>query len=359
VIYGVIMAGGKGERFWPLSSESRPKQLLAITSDRNMLQVTIDRISKMIPVNQMVIVAGGNIRDAILKKCERVKPENILVEPFGRNTCLAVAYAAIHLRKKDPDAVMVVLSADHLIEPADKLIHVMKVGTKLAAKENRLITIGIVPTRAETGYGYIEFGPELWNIDDISVYEVSSFKEKPRPTVAQQYYYDRKHLWNSGMFIWSVKVFLEALQQYMPEMYELLIEYAEHIGKPDEEAARDRLYEEGEAVSIDVALLEQAGNVVTLRGDFVWDDVGSWMSLQRFMDTDKWNNVVVGPSMTLNTYESTIYNDGNGLIAAIGVSDMVIAKSGDVVLVAHKTQMDSLKELLASMAADDKLKKYL
>jgi mannose-1-phosphate guanylyltransferase len=235
----------------------------------------------------------------------------------------------------------------------------MKVGTKLAAKENRLITIGIVPTRAETGYGYIEFGPELWNIDDISVYEVSSFKEKPRPTVAQQYYYDRKHLWNSGMFIWSVKVFLEALQQYMPEMYELLIEYAEHIGKPDEEAARDRLYEEGEAVSIDVALLEQAGNVVTLRGDFVWDDVGSWMSLQRFMDTDKWNNVVVGPSMTLNTYESTIYNDGNGLIAAIGVSDMVIAKSGDVVLVAHKTQMDSLKELLASMAADDKLKKYL
>jgi len=359
MIYGVIMAGGKGERFWPLSSESRPKQLLSITSKRNMLQVTLDRIEEFIPIERTLIVSGENIKDAILEKCEKVTDANILTEPFGRNTCLAVGYAAVHLHKKKPDAVMVVLSADHLIEPANKLVKIIKVGTAIAAKENKLITIGIVPTRAETGYGYIEIGEQHREIDDVSIYTVSAFKEKPRPTVAQQYYYGGKHLWNSGMFIWSVKAILNALEQYMPEMYEALIEYQQQIGTDSEEKARRELYEEAEAVSIDIAVMEQADNVITLRGDFVWDDVGSWMSLQRFMDKDKENNVVVGSAVTLNTYESTIYNDGNGLIAALGISDVVIARAGEVVMVAHKTQLDNIKNLMSKMSEDDDLKKYL
>jgi len=288
-----------------------------------------------------------------------VTDANILTEPFGRNTCLAVGYAAVHLHKKKPDAVMVVLSADHLIEPANKLVKIIKVGTAIAAKENKLITIGIVPTRAETGYGYIEIGEQHREIDDVSIYTVSAFKEKPRPTVAQQYYYGGKHLWNSGMFIWSVKAILNALEQYMPEMYEALIEYQQQIGTDSEEKARRELYEEAEAVSIDIAVMEQADNVITLRGDFVWDDVGSWMSLQRFMDKDKENNVVVGSAVTLNTYESTIYNDGNGLIAALGISDVVIARAGEVVMVAHKTQLDNIKNLMSKMSEDDDLKKYL
>jgi mannose-1-phosphate guanylyltransferase len=359
VIYGVIMAGGKGERFWPLSNEAHPKQLLAITSDRNMLQVTLDRIESLIPMDRILIAAGENISRAIVNSCERVEETNILTEPFGRNTCLAVGCAAVHLQKRDPEAIMVVLSADHLIQPASKLIKVIKVGTKVAAKEDKLITIGITPTRAETGYGYIELGDEPREIDEVSLYTVSAFKEKPRPTVAQQYYYGGRHLWNSGMFIWSVASILKALEQYMPEMFELLTEYATHIGAPDETKAREELYKEAEPVSIDVAVMEQADNVLTLRGDFVWDDVGSWMALQRFKEQDKGNNVIVGPAMAVNTFESTIYNDDNGLIAALGVSDLVIAKSGNVVMVAHKTQLDNIKELLARIGEDENFKKFL
>ncbi len=359
MIYGVIMAGGRGERFWPLSSESRPKQLLPITSTRSMLQVTIDRIEDFIPIERTLIVAGTNLKEPIVAQCERLTDANVLTEPFGRNTCLAVAYAAIHLHQKDPEAIMVVLSADHLIEPASKLVKIMKVGTALAAKEDKLITIGIVPTRAETGYGYIELDDEYRVMEDVSVYTVSAFKEKPRPTVAQQYYYDGRHLWNSGMFVWSTKSILGALEEHMPEMHEALMEYAKHIGKDDEEEARDHLYSEAEAVSIDVAVMEQADNVLTIKGDFVWDDVGSWMSLQRFMERDEENNVVVGSAVTLNTFESTIYNESDGLVAALGISDVVIARAGDVVMVAHKTQLDQIKDLLAKLAEDEELKKYL
>ena len=254
---------------------------------------------------------------------------------------------------------MVVLSADHLIQPATKLLKAIKVGTRVAAKEDKLITIGIAPSRAETGYGYIELGEELREIDEVHIYAVSAFKEKPRPTVAQQYYYGGRHLWNSGMFIWSVKTILRAFEEHMPEMYELLVAYGEKIGASEEEQARAELYNEAEAVSIDVAIMEQAENVLTLRGDFVWDDVGSWMALQRFKEQDKGNNVVVGPAVLLNSYESTIYNDDHGLIAALGVSDLVIAKAGNVVMVAHKTQLDKIKDLLAKLAENEDTKKYL
>ncbi len=359
MIYGVIMAGGKGERFWPLSNESHPKQLLAITSDRHLLQETLDRIEDFIPIDQTIVVAGSNIKDAIVESCHRIEESSVLSEPFGRNTCLAVGCAAIHLQKKDPDAIMVVLSADHLIQPAAKWVKVIKVGTKIAAKEDKLITIGITPTRAETGYGYIELTDAQREIDEISVFGVTAFKEKPRPTVAQQYYYGGRHLWNSGMFIWSVKSILKAFEQHMPEMFELLTEYSAHIGTDNELIERKKLYQEAEAVSIDVAIMEQADNVLTLKGDFVWDDVGSWLSLQRFKEQDKGNNVIIGPALTFNTFESTIYNDDGGMIAALGVSDLVIAKSGDVVMVAHKTQLDKIKELLAKLGENEDLKKYL
>ncbi len=359
MIHGVIMAGGKGERFWPLSNEARPKQLLPITSERSMLQVTLDRMDDYIPSENILIVAGANIREAIIESSSRISEKNILAEPFGRNTCLAIGAAAIHLEKDDPEAIMVVLSADHLIEPAAKLIKAIKAGTKAAAEQDSLITIGIVPTRAETGYGYIELGEQLKDIDGTNLYEVKAFKEKPRPTVAQRYYHGRRHWWNSGMFIWSTKSILSALSKYQPEMYGLLTEYKKHIGTKNEEQAILKLYEEADPISIDYAVLEEADNVLTLKGDFVWDDVGSWMSLQRFLDTDDDNNVIVGKAVMLDSYESTVYNSGDGLIASLGISDLVIAKIGEVVMVAHKTQLHRIKELLEKLGEDEDLKKYL
>ncbi|MFH1699019.1 MAG: sugar phosphate nucleotidyltransferase [Candidatus Zixiibacteriota bacterium] len=353
------MAGGKGERFWPLSSESRPKQLLSITDDKCMLEVTIERIDDFIPIDQTIVVAGENIKDAILVKCPLIKDENMLCEPHGRNTCLAIGLAAIHLQQRDPEGIMVVLSADHLIEPAEKLVETIKAGTKIAAKQDNLITIGIVPSRAETGYGYIELSDEKYEVDGISVCKVSAFKEKPRPTVAQQYYYGRKHLWNSGMFIWSVGSILKAFEKHMPEMYQQLLEYSEHIGKSSEKKARIKLYIEAESVSIDVAILEQADNVLTLQGKFTWDDIGSWLALQRFKHTDKENNVVIGQAILSDTFESTIVNDTGGLVAALGVSDLVIVRTGDVLFVAHKTHLDKIKGLLNIIESDEDLRKFL
>lgn len=359
MIYSIIMAGGKGERFWPLSSEARPKQLLSITDDKCMLEVTIRRIDEFIPMENTIVVTGENIKDAILERCPFIKDANMLCEPYGRNTCLAIGYAAIHLQKRDPDGIMVVLSADHLIQPAEKLVATIKAGTKIASKQDNLITIGIVPSRAETGYGYIELSDEKYEVDGISVCEVSAFKEKPRPTVAQQYYYGRNHLWNSGMFIWSVGSILKAFEQHMPEMYQELMEYSGHIGKSSEEKARKKLYDEAEPVSIDVGILEQADNVLTLQGKFTWDDIGSWLALQRFRQTDKENNVVIGKSVLSETFESTIVNETDGLVATMGVSDLVIVRSGDVVLVAHKTHLDKIKGLLEKIGSEEDLRKFL
>ncbi len=359
MVFGVIMAGGKGERFWPLSNSKRPKQLLSITDDKSMLQVTIDRLKGYIPCERTMIVAGKIIKDAILECCPDVTENTMLCEPFGRNTCLAIGYAAIHIQKMDPEGVMVVLSADHLIQPAEKLIATIKAGTEIASHQDKLITIGIVPSRAETGYGYIELGEEKWTVEGIEVSDVLAFKEKPRPLVAQQYYYGRKHLWNSGMFIWSVSSILKAFEEHMPEMHQQLMQYGEKIGTSEEEKATLKLYEEAEPISIDVAILEQAENVLTLHGKFTWDDVGSWMAMQRFMDIDKENNVIIGSTVMVDTYESTVINDNNGIIATIGVTDLVIVKTGDVVMVAHKTQLDRIKDLLSKIGADENLKKYL
>jgi len=353
------MAGGKGERFWPLSNETRPKQLLSLIDNRSMLQLTMDRIISLIPPKNIVIVAGDNLRQPILEHCPELSEENILCEPFGRNTCLAIGYTAINLRRRDPEAIMVVLSADHLIQPVNKLVNVIKAGTKVASENSKLITIGIVPTRAETGYGYIELSDDHWDADGITVYHVAAFNEKPRPSVAQQYYLDRRHLWNSGMFIWSVKAILEALEKHMPEMYELLLEYEAHIGKSDEEEACVSLYREAEPISIDYAVLEEADNVLVLKADFIWDDIGSWMALQRFMEADGDNNICVGQVAAMDSYENTLYNVNGGLVAVLGVSDLVVARVGEIVMVAHKTKLDRLKDFLATMSEKEELKKFL
>ncbi len=358
MIYGVIMAGGKGERFWPLSRESQPKQLLRITSDKTMLQETIDRVVDFIPLPRIKIVTGENLRGSILGKIDYLADANFITEPFGRNTCMTIGLAAVCLEHEDPDAVMVVLSCDHNISPRAKLIGLLKVGCQVASDKDCLITIGISPTRAETGYGYIEQADLYDRYGDVSIYHITQFKEKPDRITAQQYYYDRKHLWNSGMFIWSARAILDAMHKYQPAMAKLLDEYSETIGTEAEADARRHMYKSCDNISIDVAILEHADNVLVIRGDIDWDDVGSWRALERIRKLDKDNNVVCGDAVTMDTYESTIYNDSTGIITAFGVSDLVIVRSGDIVLVTHKTRADEVAKVLATMRGRDDYEKY-
>jgi mannose-1-phosphate guanylyltransferase len=357
--YGVIMAGGRGERFWPLSRASRPKQFLKLTSDRTMLEETIERIRPSIPLEQIRIVTGESMTAHILQSIEAITPDMILTEPFGRNTCLAIGLAAIHLQRQDEHAVMVVLSADHLIRPREKLLKILDVGCSIASTEDSLITIGVTPTRPETGYGYIKVGEEYRAEADCSVYRVDAFTEKPKLAVAQEYYYSRSHLWNSGMFIWSAASILSAIDNYQPDMGAALKSYGETIGTDKETSARRALYENASAISIDYAVLEHARNVLTLKADMIWDDIGSWNALERIREKDAENNVVVGEVQLHGTYETTVFNQSDGIIACIGIADMVVVRSDNITLVAHKTKVAEVKQLLAELSKDEAKRKYL
>ena len=359
MLYGVILAGGRGERFWPLSRMKKPKQLLRLISDKSMLQETIERVLPLIPIERILIVTSEDITELILEENGYIKPENILSEPVGRNTCLAIGLAAEHLKKQDPEAVMAVLSADHIIRPQEKLIELLRIGAKVAQDEDRLITIGIEPTRAETGYGYIKLGRPFNSIDGVAIYEVEAFTEKPRPAVASEYYHGRQHLWNSGMFIWSVDAVLSAITKCQPDISSGLEKYAGQIGTKTEIDARAILYNESESISIDFAVLENAENVLVIKGDMVWDDVGSWNSLERYKQRDKDNNVVIGDAKLMNSYETTVYNDHEGMIVTLGVSDLVVVKTDDIVLVAHKTQVNDVKKIIKELHEDEDRKKYL
>ena len=324
-----------------------------------MLEETIDRVLPFIPRENIRIVTNATMSRFIFDTMGELQDVNVLEEPVGRNTCVAIGLAAVHLQKTDPDSIMVVLSADHLIRPPEKLLNILMAGTEIAAVEDRLITIGIVPTRPETSYGYVKMGELYRQEGGYSVYQVTAFTEKPSAAVASEYYYGRKYLWNSGMFIWSSNSILAAIKNCQPETHDLLMEYSEHIGTDRAEAARGKLYQEAESISIDFAVLENADNVLTIKGDIVWDDIGGWRALERYKNKDSDSNIIEGLAIVDSTYETTIYNEESGLVACIGVSDLVVVRSGDITLVMHRTYADQIKKVLAKLEEHEDTERYL
>jgi len=341
------MAGGRGERFWPLSRGNRPKQLLALNSDRPLLVETIDRVSDLVPLERTYIVTGQSLKDPILECVPELSEHNLITEPMGRNTAMAIGVAAAEIGARDPDGVMLVLSADHRIEPESRLREILAFGAELAGEENRLVTIGINPSRAETGYGYIETGEVVARQGGLEALSVMGFKEKPEPRQAQVYYYGKKHLWNAGMFVWSVRSIWRALEQFCPVHYEAL---SACRSNPGDLACRLVGYKAVPDISIDFAVLEKADNVVTIKADLVWDDVGSWLALDRLRTRNHEGNVQIGEALCMETAETIVLNDAEGLIATLGVSDLVVVRSGPVTLVAHKSKLSQIRSLVQQVA---------
>jgi len=359
MVHAVILAGGAGERFWPLSRRSRPKQLLPLLGDRSMIEMTIDRISPDIPADRTWVVTGQEIGAAVCERLMQIPKQNILEEPRGNNTCLAIAWAAAELRRRDPDATLVVLSADHAISPVETLRRVLREGVRLAESDDHLITVGITPTRPETAYGYIELGPIFAKTDGITSYQVERFAEKPDRPTAQDYYYDRRHLWNSGMFVWTARALLDALSKHAPGVNTPLMDYIRKSGTGPNNGALQELYDTAECISIDIAVLERADNVVVIQADLAWDDVGSWLALQRLSHKDSHSNVVRGNAVSLETFDTTIYNDSDDLVCAFGVSDLVVVRTGRSVMVAHKSRIDEMKQLMEEIKSDPSWEEYL
>ena len=324
-----------------------------------MLEATIDRIAPVFPAERTWIVTGEEIGDAVRKCLPGFAADNILAEPSSNNTCLAIGWAAVELAARDPEATLVILSADHAIEPASTLLRVLKEGIRLAKTEPHLITIGITPTRAETGYGYIELGTHFATSDGIASYQVEAFREKPDRNIAQDYYFDRRHLWNAGIFVWTAKTLLAALKEHQPDTHAALMEYSKSIGTARQNEALKTLYATASCISIDKAVLEHAGNVIVIKADIAWDDVGSWLALARLKKMGAEHNVIVGKAFGLHSFDLTIYNETDDLICALGVSDLVIVRTGQITFVAHKSRIDEIRELTEKLKSDGRWEAYL
>lgn len=349
----VIMAGGFGERFWPLSRMKKPKQILNLTSeDKNMMQEAIERISDIIALEDIFIITSELLVEPIRNSLPELPFENIIAEPAKRNTapCLALASAIISNRYKDTpqdEILIAVLTADHKIEPKDKFTNIISEIFDFTAKNDVLATIGIVPTRAETGYGYIEIG----DIINGRISKVSSFREKPNLESANQYLKSGNFLWNSGMFFWKLSTFNSEMLLCCPEIGDKITELSKiYQGNVDDdeysnEANDLNIFQSMPSISIDYALMEKSKSVVVIKSDFIWDDVGSWDSLDRVRKSDDNGNITSGNNLLIDSTNSIIINENseNIKITTVGIDDLIIINTSDSILICKKDRAQDVK----------------
>lgn len=355
----VIMAGGKGERFWPASRVKKPKQLLAIVSEHTMIRETVNRIAGIIDKEGIFVVTSALYKEAMIQELNDIPSDNIICEPEGRDTANAIALAGVYIAKKFPESVICVLSADHSIQPVDDFARTITTGFDIAEKQDVLITIGIIPKRAETGYGYIQKGEKVNGYTRPAVYQTASFKEKPTIEVADEYYKSGKFLWNSGMFIWKNSYFLEQYAQFLPDNWILLKNIQNTIGTPDEQDTLYSQFTQLQKISVDYGILEKSKNILCIAGEFEWDDVGSWSSMYRHVTPDFNGNVIKGKGALLESSNCLIYSDDDTLVSVIDMDDLMIIKSGNAVLVCRKKDDQKVKQLIEQMKADPNKKNYL
>ncbi|MDP2982892.1 MAG: sugar phosphate nucleotidyltransferase [Candidatus Latescibacter sp.] len=356
----VIMAGGSGERFWPLSRKSRPKQFLRlIGGSQTLLEQMIEYILPLIPLERIFVATGENQAEGIRKAAPHIPHRNILVEPFKKNTagCLVYTAASFLARRRDDETelVMAILAADHLILRPEQFRRVVAAALVAAENTDALVTLGITPDRPETGYGYIEIGEKSVNVpgapDDIQIFPASRFCEKPDCTAASKYISSGRYLWNSGMFFWRLSTFLNELRQAAPDLFHATLEISRALSIGDEERFH-RIFREIRDISIDYALMEKAKNVLVIKADFGWDDIGSWDILDRTMPVDENGNVAFGGPVIIDSKNSIIYNEpgpDKRAVAVAGVEGLAVIVSEDAVLVIPKDRAQDVRKIVEEL----------
>lgn len=342
----LIMAGGRGERFWPRSRQNLPKQFLSLTDDgKTMIQLTVERILPLVDIEDVYIVTNKNYKGLVQEQLPELPESNILCEPVGRNTAPCIGLGAMHIAKKYDDAVMFVLPSDHLIKHNAIFTDTLANAAAVAEQGDNLVTLGIAPDYPETGYGYIKFIPDERL---AQAYRVDRFVEKPDLETAKAYLATEQYLWNSGMFIWKVSTILGKIQEYLPEMYDGLKVIQSAIGTADEAAVLEKEFANLQSVSIDYGVMEKAENIYTLSGSFGWDDVGSWLAVERIRKTNESGNTITGNAVTVDT-KNCVIEGGKKLIATVGLENLIIVDTDDAILVCDKESAGNIKKVLENL----------
>ena len=357
-IHAVIMAGGRGERFWPYSREGKPKQFLALAGLKPLIAETVDRLKGWIPNSRIWVVTNAKHTALVRRLCPQLKKSQVVGEPVGKDTAPCIAVAAALIAKKNPNAVMVVLPADHRIGPRNKFTQVLQEAADLAAERSVLVTLGIPPRSPHTGYGYIHAHDAVPVNGRNPFYRVNAFKEKPNLATAKKYLRKKEFYWNSGIFIWRADTILEDIQAYLPKTAALAYKIAAAWGTRRQNAVLARAYGAFEKISIDYGVLEKAQNVIMAKAPFQWDDLGSWSSLSKYLSRSTDSNSIQGNHVGAETRGCTLVSH-KGLIATLGVSDLVIVATPDVTLVAAKDKEQELKKLLGQIRGQSKLHPFL
>lgn len=347
-LWVMVMAGGAGTRFWPASREHRPKQLLPILGDRPLLRRTVDRVLDLVGPERILVVAGQSHGREVRRVLADLPPENVILEPMGRNTAAACGLAAWWLKQKAGHGVMAVLPADHLIEPTETFHQDLEAAALAARDGGRLVTLGLVPTRAETGYGYLEQGDYLGEFHGRKAYELLSFKEKPDKATAKAYLAQGGYFWNAGIFIWEADSILERTAELLPDLARGLKELAPALLTENQEEALARIYPGLPAVSVDFGIMEKAKGKCMIPAGFSWSDVGSWAEIHHLSDKDESGNAAEGRVLCQDS-ENCLIKAGHRQVVLLGVKDLVVVETEDALLIMDKAKAQEVGLVLNAL----------
>jgi mannose-1-phosphate guanylyltransferase len=348
MLHAVIMAGGSGTRFWPVSRRDRPKQFLALVDGRSLLRITFERIQPLVPPDRIWIVTAGSTAELTRRELPELPADHILAEPVGRDTAACAGLAAMAVLRDDPEAVCVVLPADHVIRDASRFRRAVEAASSHVAREGGLLTFGVRPTRPETGFGYLRIGAEHGDTGEWTVHRLAEFVEKPDLETARRYLAEGGYLWNSGMFVWPAAELLEEIRLQLPRLAEGLQRIASEWGTARAAAVVDEVYPTLPRISVDYGVMEGARRCWTIPVAFPWSDVGAWPALGELLDADADGNATRGRVVALGCRDTVIVGDGT-LVAASGVHDLVVVATPSAVLVVPAAEAQRVKDVVAAI----------
>ena len=358
--FAVVLAGGGGTRLWPKSRKKTPKQFLKLTGDETMLQVTANRFAKLVPWERIIVVTTSQYQDMVRDQLPEIPSENVIAEPAKRDTAMAMLTGALYAKSKDPEAILVNDAADHVVVDEKEFLRLMRASAKVASDHKHLVSVGIIPTYPSSAFGYIKIGEEIKKVEkDISVFKVDSFTEKPNTATARAFISTGKYFWNANNYVWSAKALQDAFEKHMPDMYQIT-KKLESLNSTEFKKALPKAYDAVEAISIDYAISEKADNLVLIPGDFGWDDIGEWKVVYDLGTKDLSDNVVVGDGKNNQIHALTVESRnnlihvGDRLVALIGIDDMIVVDTDEIVMIAPMERSQEVKKLVERLKEEGK-----